>query len=125
MNYVEKEIHINNQRLILNNLRAVFWADHKSIIVSDLHVGKSKHFRKHGIPISSKVQESDLERLHFLITLYKPERLIIVGDLFHSGHKDEVSIFKKWLERFPLLEVHLIKGNHDRISSNSPAVNNL
>lgn len=119
MNYVEKRIEIRDNMLVLNNLRAMFWPAQNALILSDLHIGKSKHFRKHGIPISSKVQENDLDRLSFLLSVYDPNQLIIVGDLFHSGHQDEVNIFLEWLKENPKLRIQLIKGNHDRITRNN------
>ncbi len=125
MNYVEKLIELRDNTLILNNLRAIFWPNQKALILSDLHVGKSIHFRKHGIPISSKVQENDLERLSFLVSIYNPSQLIIVGDLFHSGHQDEVNVFINWLKEYPDLRVKLIKGNHDRIRSSRMLMDNI
>ncbi len=125
MNYVEKVIKFGDQSLILNNLRVVFWPEQNAIILSDIHIGKSTYFRKHGIPISSKVQTNDLDRLIFLISLYHPDKLIIVGDLFHSGHQDEIALFMSWIEDFPSLEIHLIKGNHDRLSTDKIQRNNI
>src|SRR5438477_6536820 len=45
--------------------------------------------------------------------MYKPEQLIIVGDLVHSKQNKELDLFIKWRNDFSLLNIHLIKGNHD------------
>lgn len=125
MNYVEKIIKVKDETLVLNNLRVVHWPEQRTLILSDLHIGKSAYFRKHGIPISSNVQENDLERLSFLVGLYKPSKLIIVGDLFHSGQKNEISLFLNWLQNYATLTIHLIKGNHDRISRENLSYKNI
>lgn len=115
MRYAEKQITIKGESLVLNNLRAMYWSREKALIASDLHIGKSAHFRKHGIPISVNVQHNDLERLSFLVSHYKPEKLIVVGDLFHAELNTDMDLFKIWRAEHSDLEIILIKGNHDRL----------
>nr|WP_321222610.1 ligase-associated DNA damage response endonuclease PdeM [uncultured Psychroserpens sp.] len=115
MIYAEKQILIQEELLILNNLRALFWQRENALIVSDLHIGKSAHFRKHGIPISVNVQHNDLDRLSFLIAHYKVKKLIVVGDLFHAEVNSDMDVFKIWRDQRPNLEIILIKGNHDKL----------
>ena len=42
------EISINfaGEQLTLNQYRSIFWDKEKSLILSDLHLGKTAHFRK-------------------------------------------------------------------------------
>lgn len=94
----------------------MFWQRENALIISDLHVGKSAHFRKNGIPVSSEVLLDDLQKLENLIQFFKAEKLIIVGDLFHAGTNSDLDIFCDFRNRFSELEIILIKGNHDRIS---------
>jgi Predicted ICC-like phosphoesterases len=75
-------ITFNQQELALTNQRAIFWQATKSLILSDLHIGKTAHFQKSGIPIPKGVLTADLERLKELIIFFKATNLIIVGDLF-------------------------------------------
>ena len=49
----------------------------------------------------------------------KPEKIIIVGDLFHAELNSEIEIFRKWFEDFNTIKWLLVKGNHDRFSKNS------
>lgn len=116
MRYAEKQITIKGESLVLNNLRAMYWSREKALIASDLHIGKSAHFRKHGIPISVNVQHNDLERLSFLVSHYKPEKLIVVGDLFHAELNTDMDLFKIWRAEHSDVEIILIKGNHDRLN---------
>lgn len=115
MSIAVKKIHCRNETLIITNWRAIFWEAKQTLILSDLHIGKTAHFRKHGIPVSSQVMYNDLERLKTLITHFKAEQLIIVGDLFHAENNDDVTVFKTWTQQFHL-KIILVKGNHDRAS---------
>ena len=47
------EISINfaGEQLTLNQYRSIFWDKEKSLILSDLHLGKTAHFRKNGIAL--------------------------------------------------------------------------
>jgi len=104
---------IGEEHLILSSERALFWENEKTLIVADLHVGKTGHFRKAGIGVPTGVYKDDLHRLLAQILFFKAERLVIVGDLTHSIANLEMDLFRKWRKDFPLLEVHLAKGNHD------------
>jgi DNA ligase-associated metallophosphoesterase len=104
---------LNKQTLWLSAERCIFWEDQKALIVSDLHFGKSGHFRKAGIGVPQNVYKEDLQRLFSLIQFFNPHQLIIVGDMFHSDSNKELDLFIKWRNDLPGLSVHLIKGNHD------------
>jgi len=91
----------------------MFWENHKTLIVADLHVGKTGHFRKSGINVPQTVYKDDLQRLLAQILFFKAERLIIVGDLTHSAVNKEMDLFRRWRKDFSLLQVDLVRGNHD------------
>ena len=74
----------------------MFWEKEKALVLSDLHIGKAAHFRKNGIALSNQVFESDLQRLSILIEHFKPEKLVVVGDLLHAGDNSEVNQFCAW-----------------------------
>ena len=104
---------IQKQHLWLSAERCIFWEDEKSLIVSDLHFGKTGHFRKSGIAVPQNVFKEDMQRLVAQIQHFQPKHLIVVGDFFHSNANKELELFKKWRENFPGISIHLIKGNHD------------
>lgn len=104
---------IREQQLWLSSDRSVFWEEEKALIVSDLHFGKTGHFRKSGIAVPQTVYKEDLQRLVAQLQFFQPKQLIIVGDMFHSHANKELELFKKWRENFPEIDIHLIKGNHD------------
>lgn len=114
---ISKTIWCNDEVLELTNQRVIYWEAKKSLILSDLHIGKSAHFQKSGIPIPKNVLTTDLERLKQLILHFKAENLIIVGDLFHAEYNSDLDEFKTWRIQFSNLSIQLIKGNHDRFSN--------
>lgn len=102
-----------NNHFLLSANRTIFWEEQKALILSDLHIGKSGHFRKNGIGIPQNMFSEDMQRLMAEIQLYKPTQLIIVGDLFHSHSNKEHDLFEKWRNDIAHIAVHLIIGNHD------------
>jgi DNA ligase-associated metallophosphoesterase len=91
----------------------LFWEEEKALIVSDLHFGKTGHFRKAGIAVPQSIYKEDLQRLISQLQYFQPKQLIVVGDMFHSHENKELDWFKKWRFNFPDLSIKLIKGNHD------------
>ncbi|HWB26907.1 MAG TPA: ligase-associated DNA damage response endonuclease PdeM [Chitinophagaceae bacterium] len=104
---------IHNNTFWLLSQKALFWEEQKTIILSDLHLGKTGHFRKEGIAVPQGVYKDDLHRLFHIIQQYKPEQLIIAGDMFHSKMNKEVDLFARWRRDISQLYIRLIKGNHD------------
>ncbi len=102
-----------NNRFILSADRTMYWEDEKALIVSDLHFGKTGHFRKHGIGIPQNVFKEDLQRLFAAIQYHRAEKIIIVGDMFHSRSNSEHDLFLKWRLDLPQVSFHLVMGNHD------------
>lgn len=97
----------------LSAAKAVYWEEERALIVADLHVGKAAHFRKAGIAVPGNIVQEDLYRLQQLITKYNPQRLIVVGDMFHSSANNEVQYFRIWRNQFPHIRFELVTGNHD------------
>jgi uncharacterized protein len=104
---------ILNQQFWLTTDRTLFWEEEKALIVSDLHFGKTGHFRKSGIPIPPLVYKEDLQRLVVQIQYFQPRELIIVGDMFHSAANKELELFLKWRSDLSDINIRLIRGNHD------------
>ena len=104
---------LQQQTLWLSTERCIYWEEQQSLIVSDLHFGKTGHFRKSGIAVPQNVYKEDLQRLLNQLQFYKPQQLIVVGDLFHSVANKELDFFMKWRNDFSQLHIQLVKGNHD------------
>lgn len=112
----EQEITWAQHTLILTNKKAIYWPAQKTLILSDLHLGKAAHFRRNGIPIPSQIHQRDLDVLEKLLLHYAVKKVIVVGDLIHAHQNGEVLDFKNFLQQFSEIEFILIKGNHDRIA---------
>ena len=106
-------ILVEQEELTLLPEKAIFWEKQNSLILSDLHLGKAGHFRKHGIPVSRKVHLADLQILENLIIKSKPEHVILLGDLFHSFHNNEWRDFILFLNHYDAINFTLVEGNHD------------
>ncbi|AXG72427.1 3',5'-cyclic adenosine monophosphate phosphodiesterase CpdA [Kordia sp. SMS9] len=114
MNIVTKDIHFGNEVLTLTNQRVLFWEAQEALILSDIHIGKTAHFRQHGIAVPDAILMNDLQRLQVLIENFNPKKLIVVGDLFHAEYNQNFDVFIQWMQQFDDLEKILIRGNHDR-----------
>ncbi|MBK0380269.1 ligase-associated DNA damage response endonuclease PdeM [Mucilaginibacter segetis] len=104
-----------DQDLLLLPQKAIYWKQEKALIAADVHLGKVGHFRKAGIAIPRDMEQDDLAMLSDLIHEYQPEKLIFLGDLFHSDMNADWNWFVLWRRQFPKLQIILIKGNHDII----------
>lgn len=116
MEIVKETIELQGEELVLTNQRAIYWPALKALILSDVHVGKTAHFRKHGIPIPDDIFKEDLQKLQGLIHHFIVEQVLIVGDLFHAEANKNMDEFAQWRHQFNDVAFRLIKGNHDRLS---------
>ena len=107
------DYRLRDQTLTLLPERAIFWQEKRYLLLSDAHLGKAGHFRKHGAPISGAIHDKDLAVLTALVAHWQPEALVILGDLFHSDLNNEWLAFEQWLQQHASLSVVLVKGNHD------------
>jgi uncharacterized protein len=107
----------HQQTLWLSPARCIFWEEESALILSDLHFGKSGHFRKSGIGIPQNIFKEDLQKLFAQIQFFKPKVLLIAGDMFHSSANKEMDFFLKWRNDFANVQFKLIRGNHDILST--------
>ncbi len=107
------EIEIYNNQMVLLQQKAVFWKNEKTLLISDLHLGKVTHFRKEGIAIPSIAFENNFKRLDELIVANNVFRIIFLGDLFHNRHNAEWELFAAWRAKYHSIEMIIVLGNHD------------
>jgi DNA ligase-associated metallophosphoesterase len=107
------QVQIHNHQFELHPLRALWWAKHGLLICADVHIGKGEHFRNAGIPIPKAVNNSNLWNLVILIEQFNPQKVIFLGDLFHSRINKEWEELTDCLAQFPDIEYLLVKGNHE------------
>ncbi len=118
-------IKIREKEIILDEARALYIPEYKILTISDLHVGKTAHFRRAGLQVPSTIVQTDLQRLGNLINKYHPATLLITGDLFHHGLNTDVDHFSSWRKQYEQVDFLLVKGNHDRLSEADYASMNI
>lgn len=106
-------ITFQNETLILHAEKALYWSARRTLLIADLHLGKAAHFRKEGIPVPRQLQSRNFARLEKLLAEFAPERVLFLGDLFHSVHNESWAAFAKFLRGFPDVSFELVLGNHD------------
>ncbi|MBA3957986.1 MAG: ligase-associated DNA damage response endonuclease PdeM [Parachlamydiaceae bacterium] len=109
-------ITLLSQNLSLLPEHAVFWHEQKTLVLADIHLGKTYTFRRAGIPVPEGALETDLQRINSLIQTFNAQRCIIVGDLFHARSGFTASSLlqiENGLKALPI-PLDLVLGNHDR-----------
>jgi len=114
--FAEKRLNWSGEELIFSNQRVLVHPQTNSLILADVHLGKTAHFRKHGVAVPESLAQEDLARLADCINHYEVKQVIVAGDFFHAGANRELQLFKTWRSEIPPVIFHLVKGNHDRLS---------
>ena len=104
---------INENNFVLSPDRTILWEKQNTLILADLHLGRTGHDRRKGTAISPKIYTEDLQRLFSQILYSKADQLIIVGGLSHFNTNKEMELFKKWRNDFSALTIHLVNDNED------------
>jgi DNA ligase-associated metallophosphoesterase len=87
------------------------------LLVADLHFGKINHFRKSGIPVPPKANDKNTELLINLLNQTRPDRIVFLGDLFHSHYNEEWEVVGQIRKHFSACSFELVLGNHDILSA--------
>ena len=110
------QVDISGEVFELLHRKAMFWPRMKILLLADLHLGKINHFRRSGIPLPAKANDRNIELLLDLIQEVKPERVVFLGDLFHSHYNQEWEVFGELVRHFRAISFELVLGNHDIMS---------
>src|SRR5688572_23724595 len=110
------DIDVVGEQMALLPQKALYWKKYKILLMADLHLGKINHFRKSGIAVPSKANDHNLELLIEVIRHSEPERIICLGDLFHSHYNPEWEVFGEVVKHFTGISFELVMGNHDIMS---------
>ena len=119
------EIVVARERVTLLPERALHWRRGSTLVVADLHWGKSATFRAAGIPLPPGGTADDLARLDRALDRTGARRLAVLGDMFHAraGRIDTrtLAMLREWRAARPDVEILLVRGNHDRHAGDPPA----
>ncbi len=89
----------------------------KTMVITDLHIGWEIALSEKGIHVPTQAPKL-LQKLKALIKTYKPEKLLILGDVKHTVATAELSEWQDIPDFFTELknhvkEIQIIRGNHD------------
>jgi uncharacterized protein len=100
-------------KILLDGRLALFHKTERWLAIADVHFGYELSQRAAGrlVPLWGMATTSD--RLEALVNEYKPERLIILGDLVHdkTATREAAALLRGFADR---CEVVVVAGNHDR-----------
>jgi hypothetical protein len=87
------------------------------MVIADLHIGWEMVLSEKGIHVPTQMPKL-LRKLSNLIASYKPERLLILGDVKHTVATAEIGEWQDIPDFFNELkkqvkEIYIIRGNHD------------
>ena len=107
------KFRFQGENLFLHPFKSLYWERPEILLIADLHLGKAAHFRKSGIPIPESIHDPDLQRIDYLIEQYRPKRILILGDLFHSAINNSWKYFREFCRDRVPVRPELVLGNHD------------
>ena len=107
------EIEVLEEQMTLFPQKAVFWKNQRTLLLADLHLGKVNHFRKSGFAVPSRANDRNVDLLVDIINLTRPDRILCLGDLFHSHYNAEWEVFGELVRHFSAVSFELVLGNHD------------
>ena len=109
-----KRIKLKGNHFDLHPSGAAFWVEKKTLLLADVHLGKVAHFRKNGIAVPRKAEGAFYKKITLLLNEFEVERILFLGDLFHSFQNNEWHLFTAWVKQQKASMI-LVEGNHDVI----------
>lgn len=106
------------EELVLLPEKAIWWPAQQTLILADLHLGKSMHFRKAGIPLPLLSQQKDFVVLEKLLQTPQLKQVLFLGDLFHSSYNSDWELLGQLISKHQHLHYTLVQGNHDILHEN-------
>src|SRR5688500_1871823 len=107
------DVEILDEEIMLFPQKAMYWKKHGILFLADLHLGKISLFRKSGIAVPSGANDRNIELIVELIIITNAERVICLGDFFHSHYNPEWDVFGDLVKHFSHISFELVVVNHD------------
>jgi uncharacterized protein len=103
--------------------KALHLPDSRTLIVADVHWGKSAAYRTLGVPIPHGTTRSGLDRLSAVLTRTGATQLLVLGDLIHARagmQPGTIGALEAWRATQPDVAITLVRGNHDYRAGDPP-----
>lgn len=113
-----QSIIFGEHELILSGLGALYWPAQHMLVIADLHLEKGSYYAKRGNPLPLYDTLDTLKRLEHLIAVYKPQRVLSLGDNIHDTQAflrmsaEGSDLFKQIIASID--EWVWLMGNHDK-----------
>lgn len=118
-----RSIQLGEQPLWLLPGKAAWHAPSRTLLIADLHLGKSATFRARGLPVPAGTTQENLQRLAELVRTHAAVCIVFLGDLMHSKHAQgaaSVAPLHAWRAAHASLRCVLVRGNHDAHAGDPP-----
>jgi len=109
-------IHIAGERLMLDPAGVLHWPARRLLCVADLHFEKGSAFAARGRLLPPYDTRETLARLLPLLRLYRPQRVVFLGDSFHDdGGAGRLAAADRaaLMRGLAGIEAVWVAGNHD------------
>jgi DNA ligase-associated metallophosphoesterase len=104
--------------------RALWWPSASTLVVADLHWGKTPVSSVAGTPVPITTASDDLARLDSALTRTGARRMVVLGDLFqaHTSRipSQTLAELRRWRSLAAPVEILLVRSNHDRHGGEPP-----
>ncbi len=112
-------IEFAGEAITLMPERAAWWEARRTVIVADLHLGKSETMRVAGLPVPDIDLDEQFERLERVVEQTGAARVVVAGDLIHAPAGLTPGLSARVAGRLESLRrrsvsIVLVRGNHDR-----------
>lgn len=104
--------------------KAIYYPEHRALLIADAHFGKAAAYRKLGQPVPHGTTQVNVERLDRLLSDHQVEHLIFLGDFLHAPESHAtgtLSALHAWRAGHAQMRMTLIRGNHDKRAGDPPA----
>lgn len=118
------DIEAGGTVLRLLHHRCAYLPEHHTLLVADAHIGKAVSFRRLGVPVPGGTTTETLDRLSQAVAATGAQHIIFLGDLLHSARSRAAATWAavaRWREAHVLIELTLVRGNHDGHAGDPPA----
>lgn len=87
-------VTLAGEPVMLDSRRALYWPGGGVLALADVHLGKGALLRSRDAAAPGGYTAADIEEIADLLDDYRPQRLIICGDLMHPPARDDAA----WLD---------------------------
>lgn len=112
------------EQVYLLSERALYWPGASTLVVADLHWGKTSPFAVPGVPLPLATTSDDLSRLDSALQRTGARRMVVLGDLFHTKASripsHTLAELRRWRSLAGPFEILLVRSNHDRHGGDPP-----